>query len=148
MPRPRRAAPVPASPRRIARNRHGRGLRSPVTGPALPILRTRVETFEFIVAATVEYLRGLWPEELAGVRFEIAAAPDAALHGDHIDRWKVDHVGRRITFFRLPIIRFSRLHESDELHKRMLIEGCVFRAVADLLGKDPWELAPERFRRF
>jgi hypothetical protein len=32
------------------------------------------------------------------------------------------------------------------LHKRMMIESCVFRAVAELLGKDPWDLAPERFR--
>jgi lambda repressor-like predicted transcriptional regulator len=28
----------------------------------------------------------------------------------------------------------------------MLIESCVYRAVADLLGKDPWELAPGRYR--
>jgi hypothetical protein len=28
----------------------------------------------------------------------------------------------------------------------MMIESCVFRAVAELLGKDPWDLAPERFR--
>ena len=32
------------------------------------------------------------------------------------------------------------------LLKRMMIESCVFRAVAELLGKDPWDLAPERFR--
>ena len=42
----------------------------------------------------------------------------------------------------------SRLHRYDELHKRMMIESCVFRAVAELLGKDPWDLAPERFRHF
>jgi lambda repressor-like predicted transcriptional regulator len=27
-----------------------------------------------------------------------------------------------------------------------MIETCVFRAVAELLGKDPWELAPDRYR--
>jgi hypothetical protein len=26
------------------------------------------------------------------------------------------------------------------------VESCVFRAVAELLGKDPWDLAPDRFR--
>jgi hypothetical protein len=38
------------------------------------------------------------------------------------------------------------VHRNDELHRRMLVESCVFRAVAELLGKDPWDLAPERFR--
>ena len=48
---------------------------------------------------------------------------------------------------RLPIERLSRLHRYDDLHKRMMVESCVFRAVAELLGKDPWDLAPGRFRR-
>ena len=30
----------------------------------------------------------------------------------------------------------------------MFIESCVFRAVAELLGKDPWDIAPERYRHF
>jgi hypothetical protein len=148
MPRSRRTVSIPPSPRRLARNRHGRGLRSSVVGPYLPMLRTRIDMFDMTIASTAEYLRGLWPAELGGVGFEVAAAPEAALHGDHVDRWKVDHQARRIVFFRLPILRFSRLHEGDEMHERMLVESCVFRAVADLLGKDPWELAPERFRHF
>jgi hypothetical protein len=40
----------------------------------------------------------------------------------------------------------SRLHRYDDLHRRMMVESCVFRAVAELLGKDPWDLAPDRFR--
>jgi hypothetical protein len=30
----------------------------------------------------------------------------------------------------------------------MYIESCVFRAVAELLGRDPWDLAPDRFHHF
>jgi hypothetical protein len=30
----------------------------------------------------------------------------------------------------------------------MYVEGCVFKAVGELLGKDPWDLAPDRFRHF
>jgi hypothetical protein len=30
----------------------------------------------------------------------------------------------------------------------MVIESCVFRGIAELLGKDPWDLAPDRFRHF
>ena len=44
--------------------------------------------------------------------------------------------------YRLPIERLSHLHVDDEAHQRMYVESCVFKAVAELLGKDPWDLAP------
>jgi hypothetical protein len=53
---------------------------------------------------------------------------------------------RRVILYRVPIERLAHLHRNDEIHRRMVIESCVFRAVAELLGKDPWDLAPERFR--
>jgi lambda repressor-like predicted transcriptional regulator len=28
----------------------------------------------------------------------------------------------------------------------MLIESYVFRAVAELLGRDPWDISPDRYR--
>jgi len=63
-----------------------------------------------------------------------------------VDRWRVYPNERRIVLYRLPIERLSKLHRYDELHRRMMIESCVFRAVAELIGKDPWELAPDRYR--
>ncbi|MDH6181671.1 hypothetical protein M2152_001853 [Microbacteriaceae bacterium SG_E_30_P1] len=128
------------------RDRHGRGMRSPVTGPHLPLLQSRVDVFDQTVASTAEYLRDLWPEELASASFEIAALPSRLGDGPAVDRWRVDPLARRVTLYRVPIERLSRLHRYDEVHKRMMIESCVFRAVAELLGKDPWDLAPERFR--
>lgn len=100
------------------------------------------------VASAAEYLRSVWPEELSGVRFEIAGIPAAISGREGVDRWRVITDERRIILFRLPIERLARLHRNDELHLRMLIESCVFRAVAELLGKDPWDLAPDRFRHF
>jgi hypothetical protein len=100
------------------------------------------------VASTAEYLKDLWPEELADVTFEVATLPATVVGTLGVDRWRVAPAERRVTLFRLPIERLSRLHRYDELHKRMMIESCVFRAVAELLGKDPWDLAPERFRHF
>lgn len=144
MPRSRRVA-NPASARRLPRDRHGRGMRSPVTGPHLEPLRTRIEEFDVTVASTAAYLRGLWPG-LEGVVFQVADAPAEAIHDDHVDRWKVYHDERRIVFFRLPIVRFLRTQEGEEKDERLLIESCVFRAVADFLGRDPWELAPGRYR--
>jgi hypothetical protein len=127
------------------RDRHGRGIRAAVTGPHLPLLRSRADLFDQTVASTAEYLKDVWPAELASVTFEVAALP-ADLGGTGLDRWRVFTTERRIVLYRLPIERLSRLHRYDEPHRRMMVESCVFRAVAELLGKDPWDLAPERFR--
>jgi hypothetical protein len=82
------------------------------------------------------------------VHFEVAATPIGNSGSDGVDRWRVDHGRRRIVFYRVPIQRLTKLHRNDDIHRRMYIEGCVFRAVAELLGKDPWDLAPDRFRHF
>lgn len=115
-----------------------------MTGPHLPLLRSRAETFDLIVADTAEYLRGVWPE-LADVSFEVADLP-ATIPGRDVSRWRVVSRERRVILYRLPIERLTKLHVNDELHLRMLVESCVFRAVGELLGKDPWDLAPDRFR--
>ena len=130
------------------RDRHGRGVRAAVTGPRLPRLHTRADVFEATVAATAEYLKDLWPDELATVHFGIAALPSNQVGPDRVQRWLVMPAERRIILFRLPIERLARLHRNDDIHRRMMVESCVFRAVAELLGKDPWDLAPDRFRHF
>jgi hypothetical protein len=140
----RRSAPV--SVRTGWRDRHGRGIRAAVTGPHLPLLRSRADLFDMTVASTAEYLKDLWPDELSSVSFEVAVLPATLVGTAGLDRWRVIAGERRVILYRLPIERMSRLHRYDELHKRMMIESCVFRAVAELLGKDPWDLAPERFR--
>lgn len=109
------------------------------------MLHTRVDAFEQAVADTAEYLKGMWPNDLADVRFEVAGMPAGDSRGP-VERWRVLPRERRVILYRVPIERLSRLHRHDDLHRRMMVESCVFRAVAELLGKDPWDLAPERFR--
>ena len=128
------------------RDRHGRGIRAAVTGPHLPLLRSRVDLFDMTVASTAEYLKDVWPAELESVTFEVAGLPSELAGTVGVDRWRVYPVERRIVLYRLPIERLTHLHRDDESHKRMMIESCVFRAVAELLGKDPWDLAPDRYR--
>lgn len=130
------------------RDRHGRGIRAAVTGPHLPLLRTRVDLFDLAVASTAEYLKDAWPAELENVSFEVAGLPSQLAGTDGVDRWRVYPLERRVVLYRLPIERLAHLHVDDEAHKRMMIESCVFRAVAELLGKDPWDLAPDRYRHF
>ena len=129
------------------RDRHGRGIRASVTGPDLPVLRTRADAFEASVASTAEYLKDIWPDELADVTFEIAGLP-SEVGRSGVNRWRSTPDERRVILYRLPIERLARLRRADDLHRRMLIESCVFRAVAELLGKDPWDLAPDRYRHF
>jgi hypothetical protein len=137
-----------ASARPGWRDRHGRGIRAAVTGPLLPLLRSRADLFDITVASTAEYLKDMWPDELNGVSFEVAVLPSTVTGTAGLDRWQVMRDDNKIVLFRLPIERLSRLHRYDDLHKRMMIESCVFRAVAEMLGKDPWDLAPDRFRNY
>jgi hypothetical protein len=134
--------------RAAARDRHGRGIRSSVVGPQLAPLRTRIDFFDACVASAVEYLRELWPEELDRVRFEVAGVPAGEPADYGVDRWRVSPRERTVVLYRLPIERMAHLHRDDEWHRRSFIESCVFRAVAELLGKDPWDIAPERYRHF
>jgi hypothetical protein len=147
MPRNRRTSSQPPATSRW-RSRHGRGARGPGTGPHLPMLQNRIDFFDMTVASTADYLKGVWPEELSNVHFEVAATPIGNSGEDGVDRWRVDAARRRIVLYRIPIQRLTKLHRDDEVHRRMYIEGCVFRAVAELLGKDPWDLAPDRYRHF
>jgi hypothetical protein len=112
------------------------------------MLRTRIDFFEACVASAVEYLRALWPEELTGVRIDVASFPPGEQGPDGVDRWRTDARTRRVVLYRVPIQRLAILHRDDDWHRRSYIESCVFRAVAELLGKDPWDIAPERYRHF
>lgn len=133
--------------RRPARHgRHGREDRSPVVRPPLLPLETREERFDFAVGTAAEFLRGAWTE-LRDVRFEVAAMPPSS-GDDGIPRWTADPERGVIVLYRLPIERLGQLHREDDLHRRMLIEGTVFRAAADYLDRDPWDLGPDRFRYF
>jgi len=134
------------SGRAVSRDRHGRGLRSAVTGRNLPLVHTRTDLFDLTVSSTADYLKDVWPGELAGVSFEVAGLPSTVVADSGVDRWRVIVPEGRVILYRLPIERLAQLRHNDEFHRRMLIESCVFRAVAELLGKDPWDLAPERFR--
>ena len=96
------------------------------------------------VGTAAEFLRSAWPD-LRDVEFEVGDMPPAS-DEDGIPRWAALPAEKRIVLYRLPIERLSHLHRNDELHRRMMIESCVFRAAAEYLGRDPWDLGPDRFR--
>ncbi|WP_217184490.1 metallopeptidase family protein [Streptomyces sp. AC495_CC817] len=135
----RRRVRTPDAPRRGARHgRHGRLGRSEVVRPPLAPLDGRIDRFDLTVGTAVEFLRGTWPE-LEDVRFEIGAMP-AFESGDEVPRWHLDREGRRIVLFRLPIERLLPPGHDDASHRRMAIESAVFRAAAEYVGREPWDL--------
>ncbi len=142
----RRTRTAPQRGRPARHGRHGREGRSPVVRPPLPPLETRMDRFDLAVATSADFLRSGW-SELREVRFEVGMMPPAS-DDDGIPRWTVLRDQKRIILYRLPIERLSHLHRDDDLHRRMMIEGCVFRAAAEYLDRDPWDLGPERFRYF
>lgn len=139
-----RMEPTPARARPNRHDRHGRAGRSAVVRPPLPPLDSRWDRFDVAVGAASEFLRSAW-DELREVKFEMAWMPAAAGEDEGIPRWKVDREAKTITLFRVPIERLGKLHREDDLHRRMAIEACVFRAAAEYLDRDPWDLGPERF---
>jgi hypothetical protein len=131
-----------------ARARHGRLGRSPVTGPHLPLAHTRRDLFDTTVQASAEYLMNLWPDELAQLSITVVPMPDQPPGPNGVERWRVAPEQNLVVLYRIPIERMSHLHREDDWHRRLMVESCVFRAVGELIGKDPWELAPDRFRHW
>ena len=131
-----------------ARARHGRAGRSSLAGPHLPLVNTRRDLFETTVRASADYLVDLWPHELSALTIEVLPMPDQPEQVEGVARWRVVPQRSLVVLYRIPIERMSRLHRDDDWHRRLMVESCVFRAVGELIGKDPWELAPDRFRHW
>ena len=131
-----------------ARARHGRAGRSALTGPHLPLVNTRRDLFESTVRASADYLVDLWPQELSTLSIEVLPMPDQPAQVEGVARWRAVPSRMLVVLYRIPIERMSRLHREDDWHRRLMVESCVFRAVGELIGKDPWELAPDRFRHW
>ncbi|WP_306461789.1 hypothetical protein [Microbacterium sp. ZXX196] len=139
------AVPRPAAGRH---GRHGRVGRSALTRPPVPAIGSRFDRFEMTVTSTADFLRGTW-SDLRDVRFEIASMPIAE-SDETVPRWSVDVPRRRIVLYRVAIERLSKAHgvpllQADEFHRRALVEGAVFRAAAEYLGRDPFDLGADPY---
>jgi hypothetical protein len=129
---------------RARRERHGR----PPRGSLLSHLglRSPLGFFETVVAQTVEFLRSAWPEELESLTWQVSDAPPISRQGDEVPRFAVNREKFRITLFRIPIERLTHHRRTDKMDERFHIEQYVFQATAELLGKDPGDLIPDRFK--
>jgi hypothetical protein len=127
------------------RDRHGRGIRQPLLSNLFRSGR-RTNGFEQIVSGTCEYLKNAWPDDLADLKWQVVDTPSINSESQGVRRWAVKPETMTIVIYRIPIERLGHHRRTDALHERMHIEEFVFAAVGQLVGKDPWDLVPERYR--
>jgi hypothetical protein len=128
-----------ATSRGAARDRHGRGIRRPISSKLFAHGQTRFQSFSSIVANTCEFLIDEWPQELTGMTWRIEDSPALAKDAREVQRWSVRENAKVITIYRLPVERLGS-PKRNPIEERMRIEQSVFEAVAALLGKEPWQL--------
>ncbi|MEW2354182.1 metallopeptidase family protein [Spirillospora sp. NPDC029432] len=125
------------------RDRHGRGLRGPLTPPQAPVSRTRAERFDDLVADEVRRLGRRWERELARVEFAVEDVPAVEPWSDAPvplgqTRPADGAAPVRIVVFRRPIeARATGDRETARLIRDLLVEE-----VADLLGLSPESVDP------
>jgi hypothetical protein len=143
------------------RDRHGRGLRGPLTPPQAPVSRTRAERFADLVDDEVRRLGARWGRELARVEFAVEEVPG-------VEPWfdgpvplgltflepspgtdpSTNSAGRpvsgdggrpvRIVVYRRPV----EARATGEAELARMIRDLLVEEVADLLGLSPESVDP------
>lgn len=119
-----------------------------MTGASLANPDTRVLRFELAARSAIAVLKRHLGADLDGLRIGFTTAPQTDASGEHPMLYSVDQASRSIVLHRMPIQRASGLHVDDVDHRRMFIGHCVYLAVCEYLGREPWEVMPGRFDHF
>jgi predicted Zn-dependent protease with MMP-like domain len=128
------------------RDRHGRGLRGPLTPPEAPVSRTRAERFDDLVRDEVRRVAHRWSRELAGVEFSVEDVPPIQAWADATDpivlsQTRAAGPGRppRVVVFRRPV---EARGGDDERDLARLVRDLIVEEVAELLGLSPESVDP------
>ncbi|WP_372452937.1 metallopeptidase family protein [Actinomadura parmotrematis] len=125
------------------RDRHGRGVRGPLTPPQVPASRSRAERFDDLVEGEVRRLGARFEQELARVEFAVEEVPDVDPGDDAPVPLVLTEPGEqgrpvRIVVYRRPVqVRASGDPETARLVRELLTEE-----IADLLGLSPESVDP------
>lgn len=133
--------------RNAHRDRHDRGIRRPLLSKLFRHGQSRSHNFENYVETTIEYLKGIWVEELADVSWAVVDAPRLSTHATEVPRWRVDHPHKRIYIYRIPTERFGSHSRVSDIEERLKVEEQVFEAIGELINIDPWDLMPDHYNR-
>jgi hypothetical protein len=129
------------------RDRHERGIRRPILSKLFKFGQTRSHGFEQYVETAVEYLKGIWEEDLAGLSWKVLDAPSISEYTSEVPRWRVDRETNTVVIYRIPTERFGTHSRQGAIEERLKVEEQVFEAIAELLDIDPWDLVPEYYNR-
>ena len=129
------------------RDRHERGIRRPLLSKLFKFGQTRSHGFEQYVETAVDYLKGIWEEDLAGLSWKVLDAPPVTQHSTEVPRWRVDKDSKTVVIYRIPTERFGAHSRQGVIEERIKVEEQVFEAIAELLDIDPWDLVPEYYNR-
>lgn len=132
------------------RDRHGRGLRSALAPPEIPLSQSRPEQFDDLVLSAVEQLEERWAESLRAVEFAVEDVPppgsdDVAARGAE----PPVPLGRSVAAEGdLParIVVYRRPVETRAVGRRAreaLVHDVVVELVAELLGLEPDTVDPD-----
>lgn len=121
---------VMLSTRHPYRDRHGRGMRSPLFFPRTPAWRTRRERFEEVMARVIEDFTRRWPA-VATIEFACEDVPPSnpAAWEDHscvlsrlfpADRRRA--LKDRIVVYRLPVVARAQGEELERMVRHILLE--------------------------
>lgn len=144
-------SPRPVPPRIKRRDRHGRGMRGPLTPPDVPLHRSRAQQFGDLVVEAIARLEPRWEAELSQVEFAVQEVPDSDPSDDARDAVPLARLdpgsgnaqedpanGPRIVLYRRPLM--ARADDEDELAE--LVFDIVVEEFARLLGVDPETVDP------
>ncbi len=145
------------------RDRHGRGIRGPLTPPQAPVSRTRAERFDDLVDDEVRRLVQRWGPELAEVEFAVddvpivepgfdgpvplgqtvlrsppTAVPPMSSARPPASAIPVGEPTVSIVVFRRPV----EARASGEAEQSRLIRDLLVEEVAELLGLSPESVDP------
>lgn len=140
---------------RLARDRHGRGLRGPLFPPGVPAARSRSERFDSLVLEALDPIEGRWHSELTGLDVAVDEVPDlgdapenpAALDVNVVTDREVPlarlvppGIDRRGAPTRARIVLYRRPLEAraaDSLELTDLVHEVLVEQIATYLGLDP-----------
>lgn len=131
---------------RTYRNRHGRGVRTPMFGARLPRYRTSSGLFDDMVAAQIRRLVQAWPDLVKPVQFAVEDVPPsqpAPWESDPSLDSQCFPAGRglpaRVVLYRMPM----QMHADTRMDLQWSIRDELVSRLAELYGRRPEEIDPE-----
>lgn len=128
------------------RNRHGRGMRTPLFGTHLPHYRTACGMFDSMVAAQIRRLQGAWKPLMRDIQFAVEDVPPTQPLAWQ-DNKRVQSqafpqahgIPARIVLYRLPLCT----HVSSRAELQYAIRDELVQRLAELYGRRPEEIDPD-----